>query len=98
MNTLNQYFSNSGFYHPLPDSNIITVSARIPALYEDKVKKILTVKGYNNSQDYFNALFNERKDLETVIIPYEILKLVDEDFYSINGLYETIHEGTGTSE
>ena len=88
MSTLNDYFSTGNSYHPRPESNnTIRVTARIPPFIEDKIKRIIEVKGYTNYQDYFNTLFNENKELEDIIIPYEILKIIDEDYNSIQGYY-----------
>ena len=83
MSTLNKYFSNSHSYHPPPEAPTILVAARVPPFYEEKVKRIIEVKGYFSKQDYFNALFNENKELEEIIIPYEILKIIDEDYKTI---------------
>ena len=83
MTTLNEYFSSNRSYHPPPENNIITVRARIPPLFEDKVKRIIQVKGYTNYQDYFNTLFQKNKGLEDIIMPYEILRSIEDDYNSI---------------
>ena len=83
MTTLNKYFSNSHTYTPPPEDNIIIISAEIPPIYEDKVKRIVSIKGYSSYQEYLTALFNEDKELQKIIIPYEILKKIDEDYNSI---------------
>lgn len=75
-------------YHPPSESsNIIIVRATIPPFIEDKVKRIIEVKGYTSYQEYFNALFNENKELEDTIIPYEILKFIDEEYNTLTGRY-----------
>lgn len=75
-------------YHPPPENNnIIIVRATIPPFIEDKVKRIIEVKGYTSYQEYFNALFNENKELEDTIIPYEILKFIDEEYNTLTGRY-----------
>lgn len=86
MTTLNKYFNSTNSYNPTPETNTIIISAKIPPLFEDKVKRIIKVKGYTSYQDYFNSLFNSKKELEEIIIPYEILKMIEEDYNSI-----TIH-------
>lgn len=87
MTTLNKYFNGNNIYHPPHEQGTIIVSARIPPFYEEKVKRIIEVKGYTSYQDYLNALFNENKELEELIIPYEILKLIDEDYTTLQGNY-----------
>lgn len=88
MTTLNNYFSMGNSYHPTPENNnSIIVRATIPPFIEEKIKRIIEVKGYTSYQDYFNTLFNENKELKDIIIPYEILKIIDEDYNSITGRY-----------
>lgn len=84
MTTLNKYFSSNNSYKPLQD-NTITVRAKIPPFTEDKVKRIIEVKGYSSYQDYFNCLFNENRGLEEIIIPYEILKIIDQEYNTLQG-------------
>lgn len=88
MSTLNKYFSTGNSYHPLPEeNNVIIVRATVPPFIEDKIKRIIDVKGYTSYQDYFNALFNDNKEVEDIIIPYEILKIIDEEYNKIMGRY-----------
>ena len=88
MSTLNDYFSTGNRYHPPPENNnTIVVRATIPPFIEEKVKRIIEVRGYTSYQDYFNTLFNENKELKDIIIPYEILKSIDDDYNSITGRY-----------
>ena len=82
METLNKYFSSSNSYTP-PIDNTIIVRAKIPPFYEDKLKRIIEVKGYCNYQEYLNTLFNDNKELEEIIIPYEILKIIDYDYNAL---------------
>ena len=86
METLNKYFSSNNSYTPHIQDNTIIVRAKIPPFYEDKVKRIIEVKGYNSYQEYLNTLFNDNKELEEIIIPYEILKIIDYDYNTLQGV------------
>ncbi len=77
----------NSYHPPSENNNIIIVRATIPPFIEDKVKRIIEVKGYTSYQEYFNALFNENKELEDTIIPYEILKFIDEEYNTLTGRY-----------
>ena len=86
MSTLNDYFSTGNSYHPPPENNnTIMVRATIPPFIKEKIKRIIEVKGYSGYQDYLTSLFNKNKELEEIIIPYEILKLIDYDYNTLQG-------------
>lgn len=85
MSTLNKYFNSNNSYSPPIQDNTIIVRAKIPSFYENKVKRIIEVKGYSSYQDYLTGLFNKNKELEEIIIPYEILKLIDYDYNTLQG-------------
>lgn len=92
MTTLTKYFHTTGSYHTTPeDNNTVLIPAVIPLDFEHKVNQIIQVKGYVNRQEYLRSLFDENKELEEIVIPYEILRRIDEDYFSIQGLYADIH-------
>jgi len=84
--TLNQYLLNctntTGKYTNPYDINIV---ASIPEGYRLKVETVVKCKGYNSYQEYLTALFNEHKDLKELLIPFEILKNIEEDYTSVGG-------------
>ena len=87
MTLLDEYFNNN-YSTPVPshiDTGQVTIRAVIPPLYQVKINSIIRVKGYSNSQEYITALFKEDPEVEEIIIPYEILKLIDEDYRKLYG-------------
>lgn len=84
--TLNQYIpkctNTIGKYTGGYD---VTLVATIPEGYRKKVETVVQCKGYNSFQDYISSLFYENKHLKELLIPYEVLKLIEEDYTSTGG-------------
>lgn len=88
MTLLDDYFDNNTYSTPVPshiDTGQVTIRAIIPPLYQDKINSIIRVKGYSSSQEYITSLFKEAPEVEEIVIPYEILRLIDEDFTQLYG-------------
>lgn len=89
MSTLNKYINypqNTQAQPHLESNYTVKVLATIPKGFQQKTLTITQYKGYTSIQDYINSLFNElQEDLQEVLFPYEVLKLIDEDYNKIMG-------------
>lgn len=88
MTLLDDYFNNNTNSTPVQsmiDTGQVTIRAIIPPSYQEKINRIIELNGYSSSQEYITALFKEAPEVKKVVIPYEILKLIDEDYYNIYG-------------
>ncbi len=89
MSILDDYFKqNTSYGTPTikqVDTGQVTLRGNIPTLYQDKINRIIQVKGYFSTQEYITALCKEVPEIEDIIIPYEILQLIDEDYNTIYG-------------
>lgn len=88
MAVLDDYIKQTSAYgtqYNTTDTGQVTIKATIPPIYQNKINSIVNIMGYINTQEYITALFKEVPEVETVIIPYEILKLIDEDYNNICG-------------
>lgn len=84
METLNRYFNYTHTPNSKPNSYEVKVIACIPEGFKEKVETVTQYKGYSSIQEYINTLFQEQ-DFKELIIPYEVLALIEEDFNNICG-------------
>jgi hypothetical protein len=91
MTTLNKYISYPQSTQPILQANSYEVKlvATVPKGFQHKVLTVTQFRGYSSIQDYINILCQE-VDLKEVIIPYEVLKLIDEDYNNIMSGSETV--------
>ena len=89
MSILDDFYNSQTSSHVVPTNHVdtgqVTIAANILPDYQDKCKRIIQTKGYYSTQDYINSLFKELPDLIDTNMPYEIYKMIDEDYKQVLG-------------